>query len=179
MNLLPMAVAAPNPDKPLPRKYLSYNEDNNSKLHFACYFGDYKSALMLLLSPDVDTEVRNVRQETPLHHCTSQGHLEIMMLLLDGGADVNALDKDYYTPLHHAVIHGNKEATELLLCYGASVYNDSTVVSCLDALSMPRSPLELATSVHVCYNVMEKAQGIFAMVQCINVIKMRAYKQIL
>ena len=68
----------------LPRKYKSYQEDNNSALHLSCYRSDYDSALMLLLA-NHDMEVRNVWGETPLHQCTSQGHLELMMLLLDAG----------------------------------------------------------------------------------------------
>ncbi len=155
-----MAGAAINPVRPLPRRYLNYTEDQNSRLHFACYFGDYKLALMLLLSADNDTEVRNVWLETPLHQCTSQGHLEIMLLLLDGGASVNALDKDSYTPLHHAIIHGNKEASQLLLCYGANLYTDLTMMEISSVSYMPRSPLELSSHVHVCHSVLEKAQGI-------------------
>ena len=153
-----MAGAIINPFRALPRKYHSYTEDQNSKLHFACYYGDYKLALMLLLSADINTEVRNIWLETPLHHCTSQGHLEIMLLLLDGGANVNALDKDSYTPLHHAIIHGNKEATELLLCYGANLYNNLSIEITVQS-DVPKSPLELASHVHVCHRVIEKAQG--------------------
>ena len=73
----------------LPRKYKSYEEDNNSALHLACYRSDYDSALMLLLASH-DMEVRNVWGETPLHQCTAQGHLELMMLLLDAGGDERA-----------------------------------------------------------------------------------------
>lgn len=172
-----MAAAAPPPDRPLPRKYLNYNEDINSKLHFACYFGDYKMALMLLLSSEVDIDIRNIWRETPLHHCTSQGHLDIMMLLLDGGADVNALDKDYYTPLHHAIIHGNKEAAELLICYGSNIFNDSVVAQISmagdhDPSSIPKSPLELASCVHVCHNPVKKAEGLmcrYSYIQDVNV----------
>ena len=151
----PQPLAHNNHDLSLPRKYISYSEDGNSKLHFSCYIGDYKSALMLLLAPGVATEVRNVWKETPLHHCTSQGHLQIMMLLLDAGADVNAQDKDSYTPLHHAIIHGNREATELLLCYGANAY-----ISSFDTGEENyRSPFELAGHVHVCHDAILKAQG--------------------
>ena len=141
-----------NTDRPLPRKYKSYMEDNNSPLHAACYYGDYDSALMLLLA-NHKFETLNIWQETPLHQCSSQGHLEIMMLLLDGGANVNATDKDDYTPLHHAIIHGNRDATELLLCYGATIFRKEGVNS--DS----KSPLELANHVHVCYEVLQKAQG--------------------
>lgn len=74
------------PPRVLPRKYKSYQEDNNSALHLASYRSDYDSALMLLLA-NHDKEARNVWGETPLHQCTAQGHLELMMLLLDSGGE--------------------------------------------------------------------------------------------
>ena len=136
----------------LPRKYRSYAADKNSQLHAACYYGDYDAALMLLLA-NHDTNVRNIWGESPLHHCTSQGHLEIMMLLLDANAGVNALDNEDLTPLHQALIHGNRDATELLLCYGAHIFNDENVTS------DTRSPLELASHVHVCHPIVEQSKG--------------------
>ena len=137
--------------KLLPRKYRSYQEDNNSALHTACYFGDYDSALMLLLA-NHDTEVRNVWGETPLHQATSQGHLDIIMLLLDGGVEVNAHDHEYLTPLHQAVIHGNNDAAELLLCYGAKIYG-------VENEEAGRSPIELASHSHVCHQTISSTQG--------------------
>lgn len=95
---------------------------------------------------------RNVWDQTPLHHCTSQGHLDVMLLLLDSGACVNATDHQNLTPLHQAVIHSNKHAAELLLCYGGSVHNRPSVT---DTLSV----LELAGHVHVCHKVILEAAG--------------------
>ena len=135
------------------RKNHSYNEDNNSPLHAACYYGDYDAALMLLLANHT-TSLRNVWGEAPLHQCTAQGHLDVMLLLLDGGADVNITDKDFYTPLHHAVIRGNRDAAELLLCYGAKLFGDERVTD------GTLSPLELAEHVHVCHEVLHDAEGV-------------------
>lgn len=135
----------PKPFKSCPK------DDGDSLLHSACYNGVYESALMLILSGE-DVMARNVWLETPLHHSTAQGHLDIMLLLLDSGASVNARDHQNLTPLHQAVIHSNKPAAELLLCYGASVYNHGSV---LDTLSV----LALASHVHVCHDVIQKAAG--------------------
>lgn len=90
--------------------------------------------------------------QTPLHHCTSQGHLDVMLLLLDSGASVNAVDHQNLTPLHQAVIYSNKHAAELLLCYGASVHNCPSIS---DTLSV----LELADHGHVCHKVIQEAAG--------------------
>ena len=138
-------VHLPKPSRNSPK------DDEDSLLHIACYNGAYESALMLILSGE-DLMTRNVWRETPLHHCTSQGHLDIMLLLLDSGACVNARDHQNLTPLHQAVIHANKHAAELLLCYGASVHNHPTVT---DTLSV----LDLAGHVHVCHKVISDATG--------------------
>ena len=134
------------------RKDRSYEQDNNSFLHAACYYGDYDAALMLLLANHNMSE-RNVWQETPLHQCTAQGHLDVMLLMLDGGADVNACDKDNYTPLHHAVIRANVNAAELLLCYGASLFSGKVVNNAITC-----SPVELSEH-NVCYKVLHEAEG--------------------
>jgi len=126
--------------------------DGDSKLHEACFQGAYGSALALILSGE-NIIARNVWKQTPLHLSASQGHLEIMMLLLDSGASVNALDFQNLTPLHQALIHSNKHAAELLLSYGASVYNHSSVTD--GTLSC----MELASHVHVCHQVIAKAEG--------------------
>ena len=99
-----------------------------------------------------DLSARNVWNETPLHQCTSQGHLEVMMMLLDAGADVNCLDHQNLTPLHQAVIHGNRDAAELLLCYGANVHNAEGITDIMSAA-------ELVDHVPVCQMLFSNAMG--------------------
>ena len=114
---------------------------------------------MLLLSGH-DISARNVWKETPLHQCTSQGHLEVMMMLLDAGADVNSCDYQYLTPLHQAVIHGNRDAAELLLCYGANVHNAEGVKDTLSAA-------QLVDHVPVCQVLFSNALGMLFAVSCV------------
>ena len=120
---------------------------------------------MLLLSGH-DASSRNIWLETPLHHCTAQGHLELIMLLLDAGTDVNSADHQSITPLHQAIIHGNKDAAELLLCYGASVYNTEGVTDTLSAL-------ELADHVNVCHQVVTNAEGELVVLSYVNMYIVR------
>ena len=114
----------------------------------------------------------NIWRETPLHYCTSRGHLDIMMLLLDGSVLINATDHQGLTPLHQAIIHGNRDACELLLCYGASIHGGEgvkdTETECgervtdgtaVEGVNSTRSPLVLASHVHVCCDVVQKALG--------------------
>ena len=106
----------------------------------------------------------NIWRETPLHYCTSRGHLDIVMLLLDGSALINAADHQGLTPLHQAIVHGNRDACELLLCYGASIHGGEEVkedglLDCVEGVNSTRSPLVLASHVHVCRDVINKALG--------------------
>ena len=121
----------------------------------------YIQTLMLLLRGH-DPCPLNVWKETPLHHCTARGHLAIMMLLLDSSALVNVTDHQGLTPLHQAIIHGNREACELLLCYGASIHGGEGVKEetfGVKGVNSTRSPLELASHVHVCHSTVESALG--------------------
>lgn len=125
-------------------------------------------ALMLLLRGH-DPCPTNIWRETPLHYCTSRGHLDIMMLLLDGSALVNAADHQGLTPLHQAIIHGKRDACELLLCYGASIHSGEGVKDSktervndgmtVEGVNSTRSPLVLASHVHVCCDVVKTALG--------------------
>ena len=113
---------------------------------------------MLLLSGH-DISARNVWKETPLHQCTSQGHLEVMMMLLDSGAEVNSSDFQNLTPLHQAVIHGNRDAAELLLCYGANVHNAEGITDTLSAA-------QLVDHVPVCQVLFSNAIGVLCVPTC-------------
>ena len=115
----------------------------------------------MLLLRGHDPSPTNIWSETPLHHCTSRGHLDIMMLLLDGSALVNATDFQGLTPLHQAIIHGNRDAVELLLCYGSTIHGEEEAPppQGVKGVDFTRSPLELASHVHVCHSVVEAALG--------------------
>ena len=115
---------------------------------------------MLLLSGH-DPCPTNIWKETPLHYCTSRGHLDIMMLLLDGSALINATDHQGLTPLHQAIIHGNRDACELLLCYGANIHIGDGVrdSDSVDGVDTTRSPLTLASHVHVCHDIINSQLG--------------------
>jgi hypothetical protein len=164
----PLAPLAPHPLPPMAPLYLpksarrSAEADRDTPLHTACLTRSYDQALMLLLRGS-QPDPANIWRETPLHHATSRGHLDIMMLLLDGSALVNATDHQGLTPLHQAIVHGNRDACELLLCYGAGIHGENGVKRTEEGgvvgVDTTRSPLELASYVHVCHDVVNTALG--------------------
>lgn len=47
-----------------------------------------------------DVNLRNNRNQAPLHLAVTQGHLEMVQLLVSEGADVNSEDEDGDTAMH-------------------------------------------------------------------------------
>ena len=84
--------------------------------------GDKKLVQKLLKEDkDVNVNVRDWDELTPLIPAASGGHYDVVKLLLKEGADVNAKDKDGITALMEAGIQGHTKIVDLLLKEGATV----------------------------------------------------------
>ena len=99
--------------------------DLTTHLHWACYFGRFELA-RVLLKHGARTNAENIRGETPLHLVSrgqndSQEGVGVVQLLLGRGANVNAQDKGQITPLHLASYYGRLDIVRVLLSHGASV----------------------------------------------------------
>ena len=70
------------------------------------------AARALLQSPQIQVDIRNLDDETPLMMAALKGDLDIVRQLIDRGADVN---KPGWTPLHYAATGGNVEVIRVLL----------------------------------------------------------------
>jgi hypothetical protein len=68
---------------------------------------------LLLESGQVDPDVLNDHEASPLHLAAAAGHEEVCRLLLDHGAPADAKDAEGYSPLALAVRQGHPET---LLC---------------------------------------------------------------
>ena len=72
-----------------------------------------------LLEHGADTNIRDHRHSTALHHTSSRGWLEVARLLLSYGAKVDKKNKDGRTPFQLAASNGHHEIAKLLLEHGA------------------------------------------------------------
>uniref|UniRef100_T2MHV6 phospholipase A2 n=1 Tax=Hydra vulgaris TaxID=6087 RepID=T2MHV6_HYDVU len=70
---------------------------------------------------NIDFNVRNFNNETPLHIMVLRKRLSPCIALIYNGADVNAQDQNGVTPLHHAVLQDDLDILRCLLFLGADV----------------------------------------------------------
>jgi ankyrin repeat protein len=97
-----------------------FSPDGFTPLHLACFFGQERSA-RLLLKHDADPAVvaKNSMRVQPLHSAAAGRQLEIVRMLLEKGAPVDARQHGGWTALHEAANSGNRAMLEILLRYGA------------------------------------------------------------
>ena len=75
----------------------------------------------VLIKFGAQLDVLDHNDNTPLHFCSSNGHLECAHLLIEHGANVNLGNVRGDTPLHNAARWGYVHLVEILLLAGASV----------------------------------------------------------
>lgn len=98
----------------------SWSADGFTALHFACFFGQDATG-MLLLDNDADAaaEARNPMKVMPLHSAASARNAALGKALIEHGAPVNARQAMGWTPIHAVAQNGDKAMAELLLKHGA------------------------------------------------------------
>lgn len=89
-----------------------------------------------ILADEVDVNVRDDKNWTPLHWASTGNNLDAVRLLLENGADPNAKNEFGYTPLHMACAHGHMQVARLLIEAGADP----------NTRAQSRTPLHLACS---------------------------------
>jgi len=98
----------------------SWSSDGFTALHFACFFSQEATGLLLLEhGADAAAESRNPMKVMPLHSAASARNAALGKALLERGAPVNARQAMGWTPIHAAAQNGDKAMTELLLKHGA------------------------------------------------------------
>jgi ankyrin repeat protein len=115
-----------------------------SPLAAACRSGRH-DVVTLLIEQRADVNLRDLRQQTLLHHaaCVS---VRLVADLVAKNADVSAEDADGNTPLHLACERGRREAAELLvdLCADVNSRNSAGLTPVL--LAAPRGFAEVMVS---------------------------------
>ena len=83
--------------------------------------GDDAEVRALLRRGDVDVDVRDELENTPLHWAGYSGHVSTVDTLLALGADVHAANRSGATPLHEASKWGSAAVVAALIDAGADV----------------------------------------------------------
>ncbi|HKS73903.1 MAG TPA: ankyrin repeat domain-containing protein [Terriglobales bacterium] len=115
----------------------SWSADGFTALHFACFFGQEGTGMMLLEhGADPAAVARNPMKVMPLHSAASARNTSLARALVERGAPVNARQAMGWAPLHAAAQNGDQAMTELLLAHGADARakNDEGV----DALELAK-----------------------------------------
>lgn len=91
---------------------------NRTSLHFAGFFGDHKTA-KVLIEAGADVNVVDGDGITPLHNAVVFNAVKVAKVLIKAGADVNPISDDGNTPLHMAAQRGFVGMSKLLVKKGA------------------------------------------------------------
>ena len=83
--------------------------------------GDDAEVRALLVRGDVDVDVRDEMENTPLHWAGYGSHVSTVDTLLTRGADIHAANRSGATPLHEASKWGSAAVVAALIDAGANV----------------------------------------------------------
>eukprot|EP01130_Rhizamoeba_saxonica_P014704 TRINITY_DN6442_c0_g1_i2.p1 TRINITY_DN6442_c0_g1~~TRINITY_DN6442_c0_g1_i2.p1 ORF type:complete len:1957 (-),score=395.96 TRINITY_DN6442_c0_g1_i2:23-5893(-) len=127
---------------PVPSKKQYRNMCNTSgwgALHFAAWF-DNADMARYLISLGANVNLKNIREQAPLHVASVRGSTKVASVLLEYGADVDILNPNRgdQTPLQCASINGHTGMIELLCSHGADLKHQA------NNLSGPCLPMGLA-----------------------------------
>ncbi|XP_037051810.1 ankyrin-1-like [Bradysia coprophila] len=97
-----------------------------SAIHYAAFLGSTDALTHLLTIDEVDVDKRTLKNITPLHLASLNGHPDVAKLLIQYGADVNATENNGYNALHLAAQTGYSEIVKLLVDKVASIDAQTT-----------------------------------------------------
>lgn len=96
--------------------FQSARDNNWSALHLASGNGNAEFVRILLAHPDINVNIKNDWEITPLHFAIKAARIPSLQLLLnDPRVDVNAVAKDGSTPLFMAVSSGRLDVVSWLI----------------------------------------------------------------
>lgn len=75
----------------------------------------------MLLEKGAKVNVKDVRDNLPIHHAAMKGHTEVVQILIDAGSEINTQDKNGWTALHCAAYWNKPDVVKCLLKNEADV----------------------------------------------------------
>ena len=108
---------------------LSGDDTGNTSLHYAA-LGGKQDIASVLITYGCPVDIKNSKNETPLHLACSKGHLGLIRTLLtQHKADLNARNENNDTPLHTASLY---EQTDVIYCLIIDLHCDPNIVGFKD-----------------------------------------------
>ena len=101
----------------MPQDIRQEDREKNTALHLACEGGEKETVQLLLdkgASIDGLINVRNVRDEAPIHFAARYGYEAIVDLLLEQEVEIDVRDNHGCTPLHHAARNDQEKMIQFL-----------------------------------------------------------------
>lgn len=119
-HLTPLLIAAENGNMAMADILLSYganvrktDAEERSALHLAARSGNAGFCEFLLDKSDIDINVRDKQEWTPLHHACVREKTLAVKTLIERGADLTAVDSEGYTPLHRAMAERSDDVIDM------------------------------------------------------------------
>lgn len=101
-----------------------FNCKANQSAFFEIVLDSAKNVIEFLLESadvDVDVNMRDSKNRTPLHTAAEFDRCDICEVLLSHGADIQVIDNEGKTVLHNAAAEGSRETFNMLLSAGADI----------------------------------------------------------
>ncbi|XP_066249299.1 uncharacterized protein [Euwallacea similis] len=89
--------------------------EQRAPLHWACCSDNILVVELLLSHPEIEINIRDKEQKTPLQLAVQNGHHNIVSTLIDNRADPHLTSNNGFTALHLATLEGNLETVDLLV----------------------------------------------------------------
>ena len=108
------------------------DNDGDTCLTLAAYFGHTETVHYLVNFPEVDVNHKDTDSHTALFLAADQNHPDVAKVLIDAGADIEATDEEGYSPMLMASQDGSLETMKMLVKAGADVcVTDNKGATCL------------------------------------------------
>ena len=95
--------------------------DKNGPLHCAVMYNHIVTVEKIACHMDNNIDIKNIRNQTPLHIACIKNNLEAAIILLNYHAYINSQDSDEKTPIYHATENNSFDICNLLISWGAKI----------------------------------------------------------